>query len=112
MFPFKLVRQSQPQVKLRLEIELLEKVSIYNRTAEPITLDSGTDVISDSDNLIFTLDSEVTISSKSSDLISGEEKFGKATGVMVTAGRIGADYNISQNTNFTVDNTQKPFFMQ
>ena len=85
------------------------KVSIYNHTAESITLDSGTDVISDSDNLIFTLDLEVTISSKSSDLtIDGEIiKFGKATGVMVTAGRIGADYNISQNTNFTVDKYSK-----
>lgn len=83
------------------------KVSIYNRTSEPIILDSGTNIESDSDNLIYTLDAEVTIASKSSDLISGEEKFGKATGVMVTASRIGTSYNIPQNTNFTVDKYSK-----
>lgn len=83
------------------------KVAIYNRTTEPITLASGTNIVSDPDNLIYTLDAEVTIASKSSDLISGEEKFGKAMGVAVTADRIGVDYNISQNTNFTVGKYSK-----
>ncbi len=83
------------------------KVTVYNRTIEPITLASGVNVISDSDNLVYTLDTEITIASKSSDLISGEEKFGKATGVAVTADRIGVDYNILQNTNFTVDKYSK-----
>ena len=83
------------------------KVTVYNRTIEPIALASGVNVISDSDNLIYTLDTEITIASKSSDLISGEEKFGKAIGVAVTADRIGVDYNILQNTNFTVDKYSK-----
>lgn len=83
------------------------KVTIYNRTVEPIILASGINIISDSDNLIYTLDTEVTIASKSSDLSEGEEKFGKAIGVAVTADRIGVDYNISQNTNFTVGKYSK-----
>lgn len=83
------------------------KITIYNRTLEPITLNANTKIISNIDGLVYTLDTEVVVASKSSDLISGEEKFGKSTGVTISANRIGVDYNLAQESNFAVDKYSK-----
>lgn len=79
------------------------KITIYNRTYEPLTLTAGTEVSLEDQNLSFLLDSEVTVASKSSDLINGEEKFGKSTGVQVTASHIGSEYNITQGSDLNVE---------
>lgn len=83
------------------------KISIYNRTSDTITLEAGEEIISDNSELKFLIDTEVTIASKSSDLISGEEKYGKSIGVSITASRIGADYNLSQEESFVVGQYSK-----
>jgi len=79
------------------------KITIYNRTYEPITLTAGTEISLENQNLSFLLNSEVTVASKSSDLVNGEEKFGKSTGVQVTASNIGSEYNITQESDLNVE---------
>ena len=75
------------------------KVTIYNNATDHAELSSGT-VIKSSNNLLFLLDKDVTVSSASGDVFSGT-KPGK-TDVAVTAKEIGSESNLPSDTKFTV----------
>lgn len=79
------------------------EVTIFNDTDTPRTLEAGTRLTASGD-LVFTLDSEVTIASKSVDL-NNDQPFspGQAT-VAVTASAIGTEYNLKAQSAFRVAN--------
>lgn len=80
-------------------------VVLFNRTNDPITVKSGTQI--ESDNLVFLLNSSATIASKSADLsdpFNPVEKPGKLDNVSVTASAIGTRYNLSKQTQLSVGN--------
>lgn len=83
------------------------KVSLYNRSVAPISLKAGDTITSENGKNIYTLSAAVTIASKSADLLSGSEVFGKVTGVTVTASRIGAEYNMPASSTFSVSDFSK-----
>lgn len=82
-------------------------VTIFNRTPAPIVLKSGTTIGSENGKYNYSIAETITIASKSADLISGSEVFGKQSGITVTATRIGAEYNLTKSSTFTVDNYSK-----
>lgn len=82
-------------------------ITIFNRSVAPISLKKGSLVQSDSGGYAFVLADAITIASKSADLLSGSEVFGKKEGVAVSASKIGAEQNLSKNSTFTVDNYSK-----
>lgn len=83
------------------------EVTIYNRTSSPKTFPKGTQLSSGS--LKFTLDSDVTVASKSagSDYIDVP---GKVT-AKLTAGVIGQDSNLPSGTEFTIQNFGKDSYI-
>ena len=83
------------------------KVTLYNRSVAPISLKAGAKIASENGKNIYTLSEAVTIASKSADLLSGSEVFGKASGVAVTSTRIGAEYNMSKDSTFSVEDFSK-----
>ena len=80
------------------------KITVFNRSSESISLKPGTLVVSDTGKSSFQITDSVTIASKSADLLSGKEEFGKKDSVVVKASKIGAEHNLGKNTTFTVDN--------
>jgi hypothetical protein len=78
------------------------EVTIYNKTDVEKTFAVGT-VLVGKDNLQYLLDEEVTIASKSSELLEDGEKivYGKADG-KITAGSIGSEYNVSKDSEFSL----------
>lgn len=76
------------------------EVTIYNKTSAAKTFPAGTTVIGPN-SLAFSLDASVTVASASSEEAdeSVTMTFGK-TKVSVTADAIGAEYNLSSNTDF------------
>ncbi len=82
-------------------------ITIFNRTPAPIVLKSGTTIGSENGKYNYSIADTITIASKSADLISGSEVFGKQSGVTVTATRIGAEYNLTKSSTFTVDTYSK-----
>ncbi len=83
------------------------KVSLYNRSTAPLVLKAGSTLASENGKNIYTLSEAVTIASKSADLLSGSEVFGKVSGVTVTSSRIGAEYNMSKDSTFSVSDFSK-----
>ncbi|HOX96289.1 MAG TPA: hypothetical protein PLI45_02820 [Candidatus Woesebacteria bacterium] len=79
-------------------------ITIANKSVSPITLKAGATILSENGKYAYSLNDAVTIASKSADPLTFQETYGKATGVGVTASKIGADYNLSKNTTFSVDN--------
>jgi len=75
-------------------------VKIQNGTANSIRLSKGTILLSSGD-LQFTLDSSASISAAISPSLPGE------TNVDVTAGSLGADYNLAKDEVFKVSNYPK-----
>ena len=75
-------------------------VTIYNNSNNPETLAGGTTITS-TNNLVFTLDNDVTVASASGDVFSGT-KPGTAD-VNVTANDIGAQYNLPSGTTFSIN---------
>lgn len=73
-------------------------VTIYNNNDTKKTLNQGTTITAN--NLEFTLDKDVSVSSASGDIFSGT-KPGTAT-VAVTAAKIGTEYNLPSGAKFTV----------
>ncbi len=73
-------------------------VDIYNKTTSPQNFSQGT-VLVGPNNLLFSLDSSVSIASASAD-VSGTT-FGKVT-VNVTAKQIGPDSNVPAGTNMSI----------
>jgi len=82
-------------------------ITIFNRSVAPIVLKPGTVIGSENGKYNYLISESITIASKSADLISGSEVFGKSEGVKVTATKIGAEYNTSKSSTFTVDNFSK-----
>lgn len=78
------------------------EVTVFNKTDVKKTFEAGTALIG-KDNLKYVLDEEVTIASKSSEIIDGGEKitYGK-TKTKITAGAIGSDYNTAKDTEFKI----------
>lgn len=80
-------------------------ITIANKTVAPLSVKAGTVITTDSGKLTFTIQDAVTVASASSDF-NGTTN-GKATGVKVTATKIGADSNINKDSGFAVDNYSK-----
>jgi hypothetical protein len=80
-------------------------ITIANKSLAPIVLKAGTTITNDTGKYVYTIINPVTIASASSDPI--DPISGKATGVQITASRIGAEYNLTKNTIFSVDNFSK-----
>ncbi len=83
------------------------KVTLYNRSTAPLVLKSGSTIASENGKNIYSLTDAVTIASKSADLLSGSEVFGKVSGIAVTSTRIGAEYNMSKDSTFSVSDFSK-----
>lgn len=82
-------------------------ITIFNRSVAPIALKSGTPITTENGKYSYLLVDGITVASKSADLLSGSEVFGKSENVKVTAAKIGAEYNLSKSSTFTVDNFSK-----
>lgn len=79
-------------------------ITLYNRTSSPKTFPAGT--VINSDKQKYVLDAEVTIASASSGNDLTVINVGNAEG-KITAQAIGADSNISKNTDLTIDSFSK-----
>lgn len=77
------------------------KVTVFNNSNNTATFPSGTKITSPN-NLVYTLDSGVTVASASGDIFSGTTP-GTAS-VNVTAADIGQDYNLPSGTKFAIGN--------
>ncbi len=77
------------------------KVDLFNYTSQPISLKTGTKIISG--NLNFTLDGAVTIASSSGVIDDKGNRPPGSTVGNVAATRIGAEHNLDKGTLFTVD---------
>ncbi len=80
-------------------------ITIANKSIAPIVLKAGTTISNDTGKYSYILADSVTVASASSDPI--DPISGKATGVQVTAVKIGAEYNLTKDTIFSVDNFSK-----
>lgn len=79
-------------------------ITIANKSVSPIILKAGTPIVSENGKYTYTISDAVTIASKSADPLTFQETYGKASGITVTANKIGADYNLPKNSTFSVDN--------
>lgn len=77
-------------------------ITIANKSVSPIILKARATIVSENGKYYYAIAEEVTVASKSADLFG--ETYGKASGVRVEATKIGADYNLPQNSTFSVDN--------
>jgi len=77
------------------------KVDLFNYASQPISLKTGTKIISG--NLNFTLDGAVTIASSSGVIDDKGNRPPGSTVANVAATRIGAEHNLDKGTLFTVD---------
>lgn len=82
-------------------------ITIANKTVALIALKAGSIIASDTGKSSYVLQEAVTVASKSADPLTFQETYGKATGVKVTATKIGAESNLNKDTTFTVDNYSK-----
>jgi len=81
------------------------RITLYNRSNEPITLKSNATI--DVDGRAFSVDNTVTVASSSA---QSEPPFTITPGnaeVGVTATKVGVEYNLSRNTQFSVNNYPK-----
>lgn len=83
------------------------EVTLFNRTSLEKTLKSGTEI--SYGKLVFTLDSDVTIASKSTD--SNYNDIAGKTNIYITADQIGVDSNLPSDTEFLVNNFSKDSFV-
>lgn len=85
------------------------EITIYNRTDDQKSFSAGT-VLGGPGDLKFTLDSEVSIASKTPDLVSGVDKWGEVK-VEVTAVDIGAEYNLAADSQFKFEKFSSSLFL-
>lgn len=85
------------------------EITIFNRTEERETFDAGTELVGPGD-LRFVLDDDVTVASKSADLVSGVDRWGEVK-AQITAADIGADYNLAADSNFTIGGYSRSEFV-
>ncbi len=76
-------------------------VTIANKTVAPLVIKKGTVLTTDNGKYSFSVDEEVTVASASSGLL--DVISGKATGIKVSATKIGPEYNLSAENTLTVD---------
>jgi len=81
-------------------------VTLYNDSDGKKTFTSGTTITSSND-LVYVLDKDVAIASRSGDVFSGT-KPGTAQ-VAVTAKTLGTEYNLPSNTKFKVDGASSSY---
>lgn len=82
-------------------------ITIANKTVAPLSLKAGTIITSDNGLVKYTLTNAVSVASKSADPLTFQETYGKATGVEVTASKIGPEGNLSKDSTFAIDNYAK-----
>jgi len=82
-------------------------ITIANKSASPIILKSGASILSDNGKYSYVITDAITVASKSADVGIVQGAYGIASGVKVTATKIGADYNLPKNSAFSVDNYSK-----
>lgn len=80
-------------------------VTIGNKTVAPVILKAGSIITNDTGKYSFIVRDAVTIASASADSL--DTISGKASGVVITATKIGAEYNLPKGTIFSVDNYSK-----
>lgn len=87
-------------------------ILIYNGTDKSKKFLKGT-IVKTSGNLKFTINDEVTVASKSADLKASPpvEKWGEAK-VGITALEIGAQYNITSDSNLTIEGTTGQYLVK
>ncbi len=74
-------------------------VTIFNNSKSKVTINSGT-TIESSNDLVFTLDDNITVASASGDIFSGTKP--GTTDVKVTARDIGQESNLPSGTKFSI----------
>ncbi|HSV94474.1 MAG TPA: hypothetical protein VLH94_00650 [Spirochaetia bacterium] len=82
-------------------------ISIANKSVAPIIIKAGSTILSDNGKYSYSIPEAITIASKSADVGLTPGAYGIASGVKVTAVKIGADYNLPKNSNFSVDSYSK-----
>ncbi|KKT55945.1 MAG: hypothetical protein UX08_C0007G0087 [Candidatus Collierbacteria bacterium GW2011_GWB1_45_35] len=80
-------------------------ITIGNKSSAPLILKAGSTVSNDTGKYSYILQTAVTIASASADSL--DTISGKATGVQVTATKIGAEHNLLKGTIFSVDSFSK-----
>ncbi len=84
------------------------EVKVFNRTAERAEFDAGTS-LSGPGGLEFVFNNDVSVASKTADLNTGVDRWGETT-AEVTAGEIGAEYNLAAESTFTIaDNSEDDY---
>lgn len=82
-------------------------ITVANKSTAPIILKSGASILSDNGKYSYLITEAITIASKSADVGIVQGAYGIASGVKVTATKIGADHNLPKNSAFSVDNYSK-----
>ncbi len=82
-------------------------ISIANKSVAPIVIKAGSTILSENSKYSYTISDAITVASKSADIGLTPGAYGIVSGVKVTAAKIGADYNLPKNSNFSVDNYSK-----
>jgi len=82
-------------------------ISIANKSTAPIVIKAGSTILSENSKYSYTISDAITVASKSADVGLTPGAYGIVSGVKVTAAKIGADYNLPKNSNFSVDNYSK-----
>lgn len=85
------------------------EITIFNRTEQKETLPAGTELIGPGD-FRFVLDNEVSVASKSADLVSGVDRWGEVK-AQITAVDIGAEYNLAAESEFTLEGYSRTEFL-
>jgi hypothetical protein len=85
------------------------RVRVYNRTASSKLFPKGTVIIGPSD-LRFIFKEEVKVASKTPDLVSGADRWGKAE-VEVEAAKIGSKYNLAKGAVFKIQGEDQNSFL-
>lgn len=76
------------------------EVTVYNRTSDSKTFEAGT-ILNGPGGLKFILDDEVSVASKTADLVSGVDRWGEVK-VVIAAVDIGAEYNLAADSVFSI----------
>ncbi|MFH1561704.1 MAG: hypothetical protein ABID04_03985 [Patescibacteria group bacterium] len=84
-------------------------VKIYNRTNKSQSFKEGT-VLTGPGGFKFSLLNDVTVASKSADLLGGVDKWGEVS-VNVSAAQIGAEYNLASESVFSVADFSQDSFL-
>ena len=85
------------------------EVKVFNRTAERAEFSAGTS-LSGPGGFEFVFDNDVSVASKTADLNTGVDRWGETTAA-VTAGEIGAEYNLAAESTFTIGDSPEDDYL-